>query len=172
MNFARLIAGAAAAAALAGICTASAADEDVNWIADQKGCRIANPFPQPGESVNWTGGCKGGLADGSGKMQWYVDGKTTDRFEGELKEGWADGQGTLEREGGRYTGEWKHSMQDGRGRFDAPDGSWYEGEWKQGKPHGNGQYQTPDGRLITGTWVDGEFEGGDEDDGAYDPNKT
>jgi hypothetical protein len=159
-------------AALAAASPAFAADEDVNWIADKKGCKIANPFPQPGESVTWSGGCKNGLADGRGSMQWFIDGKPMDKFEGNLKEGWADGQGTLEREDGRYTGDWKRSLQDGRGRFEGRDGTTYEGEWKEGKPHGDGQMQLPDGRLITGTWVDGEFEGGEDDSDDDNPNKT
>ena len=148
----------------------SAAGDEVSWIADSNGCKIANPFPQPGETVTWSGGCNKGLADGDGVMQWFIDGKPLDLYEGTLKEGWAEGEGTLVREGGRYSGEWKHSLQDGNGRFDAPDGGWYEGQWKEGQPHGSGQYQTPDGRLITGTWVDGVFEGDMEDDN--NPNKT
>lgn len=172
MKLARMLVSFAAIAALVSPIAAVADDEDVSWIADKNGCKIANPFPQPGESVTWSGSCSNGLAEGRGVMQWFIDGKPMDKFEGDLKQGWADGQGTLEREGGRYAGGWKRSMQDGRGRFDAPDGSWYEGDWKEGKPHGNGQYQTPDGRLITGTWVDGEFEGGEEDDDSDNPNKT
>jgi hypothetical protein len=151
---------------------AAPADDDVSWITDSKGCKIANPFPQPGESVTWSGACKDGRADGEGLMQWFIDGKAIDKYEGTLKDGWAEGKGTLEREGGRYSGDWKHSMQDGSGRFDAPDGSWYEGEWKEGQPHGSGQYQTPDGRLVTGTWVDGVFEGDLEDQDDNNPNKT
>jgi hypothetical protein len=148
-----------------------AADDDVSWIADSKGCKIANPFPQPGESVTWSGGCKNGLADGEGMMEWFINGKPLDKFEGMLKDGWAEGKGTLIREGGRYAGDWKHSLQDGNGRFDAPDGSWYEGEWKEGQPHGSGKYQTPDGRVVTGTWEDGVFQG-DMDEDDNNPNKT
>jgi len=29
----------------------AAGDEDVVWIADSKGCKVANPFPQPGETI-------------------------------------------------------------------------------------------------------------------------
>lgn len=145
-------------------------DEDVSWIADSRGCRIANPFPQPGETVTWSGECSNGLADGEGVMQWFIDGKPLDRYEGSLKDGWAEGKGMLVREGGRYVGEWKHSLQDGNGRYDAPDGSWYEGQWKEGQPHGSGRYQLPDGRVITGTWVDGVYQGDMEDN--EDPNKT
>jgi hypothetical protein len=112
-----------------------AADDDVSWIADKNGCKVANPFPQPGETITWDGKCKNGVADGEGLLQWYINGKLADRYEGTLKEGWAEGKGTLTRaEGGRYAGTWKHSLQDGDGRYDAPDGSWYEGQWKEGQP--------------------------------------
>jgi hypothetical protein len=147
---------------------AAADDADVNWIADSRGCKVANPFPQPGESIKWNGACRSGLADGAGVLEWFVDGKAADRFEGTLKDGWAEGKGTLTREGGRYAGEWKRSLQDGNGRYDSADGSWYEGEWKEGQPHGRGQYQTPDGRVISGTWTEGEYDG----DIEYDPNRT
>ncbi len=136
------------------------AEDDVTWIADQSGCKVANPFPQPGETITWSGECKKGKADGEGLLQWFINGKAADRYEGMLKEGWAEGKGTLTRvEGGRYSGDWRHSLQDGDGRYDAADGSWYEGQWKEGQPHGQGQYRTPDGRTFVGEWVDGVYEG-------------
>jgi hypothetical protein len=148
----------------------AADDEDVGWIADSRGCKVANPFPQPGETIKWSGSCKNGLADGNGVLEWFVNGKPLDRYEGTLQQGWAEGKGTLLREGGRYVGDWKHSLQNGNGRFDAPDGSWYEGEWKDGQPHGHGQFQTPDGRLFTGTWENGVYEG--DMDMEDNPNRT
>ncbi len=151
--------------------TLQADDEDVSWIADANGCKIANPFPQPNETVTWSGPCKGGFADGDGVLEWSVGGQPSDRYEGTLKEGWAEGKGTLVRQGMRYSGDWKHSTQDGHGRYEGADGSWYEGGWKDGQPHGQGEYQGADGRRLSGTWVDGEFQGDPGDD--YDnPNKT
>lgn len=147
---------------------ALAQDDEVSWIADSRGCKVANPFPQPGESIKWSGECKNGYADGQGVLEWFMGGKPLDVFEGNLQLGWAEGKGTLIREGGRYEGEWKRSMQDGKGRYDAADGSWYEGDWKEGQPHGQGQYQTPDGRLFSGTWTDGVYDG----DMEYNPNRT
>lgn len=147
-------------------------DDDVNWIVDKAGCKVANPFPQPGESITWSGKCKDGLADGEGLLQWFVDGKAADTYEGTLQGGWAEGKGTLTRaEGGRYSGDWKRSLQDGDGRYDAPDGSWYEGQWKEGQPHGHGQFRRPDGKLFIGEWVDGVYEG-DMDQDDDNPNKT
>jgi len=147
---------------LAGSVAASAApsDDDVAWIADKRGCKVANTFPRAGETITWSGACKNGYANGEGVLQWYLDGRKDDRYEGNLDMGWAEGKGTLSKaEGGKYEGDWKHSVQEGSGRYEAPDGSWYEGGWKSGKPHGQGQYRRPDGKIFIGEWVDGVFEG-------------
>jgi hypothetical protein len=160
-----------AAMAFAGTATA---DEDVAWIADKNGCKVANPFPQPGETITWSGKCKKGRADGEGVLQWFVNGKALDRYEGTLQEGWAEGNGTLARsDGSRYTGQWRRSQQEGDGRHEDADGSWYAGQWKAGKPHGRGQYQSSDGRRLEGEWVDGEFQDDDGDEEPDDnPNRT
>jgi hypothetical protein len=91
--------------------------------------------------------------------------------------GWAEGHGVLTKvEGGKYNGDWKHSVQEGTGRYDAADGSFYEGQWRNGKPHGQGQYRRPDGKVFIGEWVDGvyapDLEHQQDDDEAPDPNKT
>ena len=133
--------------------------DEINWIADTKGCKVANPHPQPKESITWTGGCENGYADGKGVLQWFEDGKPAVRYEGHLSKGWANGQGVLKNaDGTTYKGEWKDSRENGEGRLDWPDGSWYEGQWRDGKPNGYGQYRSPEGRVLTGKFVDGQFE--------------
>ena len=138
----------------------AAEDPDLKWIADANGCKAVNPFPRPGETVTWTGACVNGKMDGDGVMQWLVDGKPDDRYEGRMSGGWAQGKGTLTRaDGGRYEGDWKNSLQEGNGRYEGADGAVYDGEWKAGQPHGVGQMRTPDGQVISGHWTDGEFDG-------------
>ena len=154
--------------------TRLAAADETEWIADKRGCKVANPFPRAGESITWSGPCKNGFADGQGILQWFFNGKEDDRYEGQLKLGWADGKGVLTKsDGGKYDGDWKGSIQEGSGRYDGPDGSWYEGGWKNGKPNGQGQFHRPDGKVFIGEWIDGVYEGDvepEEDEG--DPNKT
>jgi hypothetical protein len=165
-------------ATLCGSLPASAVEDDVSWIADTRGCKVANTFPRPGETITWSGPCKDGFADGQGVVQWFMNGKEDDRYEGDLRMGWAEGHGVLYKaEGGKYDGDWKHSAQDGSGRYEAPDGSWYDGQWKNGKPHGQGQYRRPDGKIFIGEWVDGVYEPDQnnqeqDEDQAPDPNKT
>jgi hypothetical protein len=157
--------------------SAAGSDDDTTWIADRHGCKVANTFPRPGETITWSGKCKDGFADGDGVLQWFLDGKQDDRFEGHLALGWAEGRGSLAKvDGGSYLGEWKHSMQDGTGRYEAPDGSWYQGEWKNGMPNGQGEYRRADGRSFVGEWVDGVYQSGEpeeqDQDEQPDPNRT
>ena len=154
------------------------AENDVHWIEDQNGCKVANPIPQPDETITWTGPCKDGFADGDGVLTFFAGGAAHSRYEGTLRGGWAEGRGRLELpDGSRYEGEWQQSMEHGMGRRDWADGSSYDGQWKEGKPHGSGQFRLPDGRLLMGTWKDGVFEGaanapGQESEPSYDPNRT
>jgi hypothetical protein len=156
---------------------AAEATDEVTWIADSRGCKVANTFPRPGETITWSGRCKDGYADGEGVLQWFLDGKQDDRFEGQLVMGWAEGRGTLAKaDGSKYAGGWKHSMQEGSGRYDAPNGSWYDGEWKNGMPNGKGEYRRADGKAFIGEWVDGVYQSDpsedQEEDDAPDPNKV
>ena len=128
------------------------------WISDGNGCKVANVFPQEGESIQWTGACEQGFASGQGTLTWKINGETTDVYEGPLVKGWAEGEGKLTRKTGVYTGEWKNSLQNGKGRYQHEDGTWYQGGWKDGKPHGHGQMLTPEGKIFSGTWYDGYYE--------------
>jgi hypothetical protein len=146
--------------------------EGTEWIADERGCKVANPFPRRGETIIWSGECKDGFAHGEGVLQWFVNGREDDRYTGNLNMGWAEGHGVLVTpEGGKYDGQWMDSSQHGSGRYSAPDGSWYDGQWKMGKPHGHGRYRRPDGRIFTGEWIDGVYEG-DLEPEEHDPNRT
>jgi hypothetical protein len=138
---------------------ALAQQDDVPTVKDQNGCKIYNPAPQKDESVKWSGGCRGGFADGKGVLEWYIGDRLEERYEGDLRGGWAEGSGVfISRQGTRYEGEWKRSQQHGQGVSRGPDGSSYDGEWRAGKPHGWGSYTGPDGDTITGDWENGELK--------------
>jgi len=89
----------------------AAGDDDVAWIADDRGCKVANPFPQPGESIKWSGSCKNGLADGNGRYDA------------------ADGSW--------YEGEWKEGQPHGYGQYQTPDGRLFSGTWQNGVYEGD-----------------------------------
>jgi len=147
------------AAVLLSVANSHAQDDDTPTIADKNGCKVYNPMPQEQETISWSGSCRNGFADGTGTLDWFIGGQLEERYEGELKMGWADGEGTyVSRRGVRYKGQWKDSLQDGKGIIQNPDGSVYEGEWKKGKPNGWGVYRAPNGEVLEGEWVDGEFK--------------
>lgn len=134
-------------------------DQEIPTIADKNGCKVYNPMPQEEESIRWDGQCSNGYAHGTGILDWYIGAELEERYEGELKQGWADGQGTyISRRGVRYEGSWKKSMQEGKGTVQNPDGSIYQGEWKQGKPNGWGVFRAPNGETVEGEWEDGELK--------------
>ena len=146
---------------------AALAADATQWIADANGCKVVNQSPQEGESITWSGGCERGLANGEGKLSWFINGVRTEVYEGTMVDGYAEGRGRLRRAEGTYVGEWKRSQRHGRGRYDDADGSWYQGEWSEDRPHGRGQMVTPEGRLLRGYWNNGEYE----DEGAM-PGRT
>lgn len=45
-----------------------------SWITDNKGCKVWNPSPTTDESIEWTGRCVDGYADGYGIITWQKNG--------------------------------------------------------------------------------------------------
>jgi hypothetical protein len=124
------------------------------WIADPKtGCRVSNPESVPDEAVTWSGGCAKGLAQGRGVLQWYRAGKPTGgRYEGEYRDGVMNGRGVATFESGnRYDGEWQDGRRTGRGVFTWPNGNRFEGQWEDGKRTGWGVH-TFDGKRYEGEY--------------------
>lgn len=91
-------------------------------------------------SMNYTGDCKSGKAEGKGKAVGQ------DTYDGEFKSGYPDGLGTYTwKEGSWFNGSWKKGQKDGQGemhykRENAPD-SILKGFWK--KDIYQGQYEKP-----------------------------
>jgi hypothetical protein len=107
------------------------------WIADARGCQVWNPTPKANQTVTWSGPCQNKLAQGRGVLQWYVNNRPTDRYDGELVAGKLDGRGT----------------------YVSADGFRFEGEWRDGKANGDGELTTKTG-AFNGTWRDGCFREG------------
>ena len=154
-----------------------------SWIQDGKtGCKVRNPVPQPRESITWSGTCPNGIAEGNGVLQWFDDGRPTDRYEGELRDGWENGRGVATStliadryegdwsdgwrhgqgiysfaNGDRYEGDWFEGLRTGRGMMVWADGARYEGEWLDSKPNGQGSYTDAADAVSVGTWSTGCF---------------
>jgi hypothetical protein len=110
---------------------------NLHWITDTAGCKIWDSRPMPGETVSWSGACRGGYAEGKGILIWYVRGQLHSTYEGELS-------------GGHY---------EGRGTQVWSSGARYEGDWQSDRAHGKGTYRAATGEVCSGAWVDGCFQG-------------
>jgi len=105
---------------------------DPHWIEDTVAhCWGANPNPEGGEVISWSGACENGTLNGPGMLTWSKDGRITGRDEGTFRDG-------------RLTGH---------GRIISSDGTTYEGEFP-----GTGTLTLPDGQKVRAQAVR-EFSG-------------
>jgi hypothetical protein len=157
------------------------------WIADaHTECKVWDPNPQPNESVTWSGACRNGLAQGHGVLQWFQDGKPSERGEGEWLDGkrtghggytmasgehyegeWRDstknGHGVkVWASGSRYDGEWRNDKKNGQGTEVLANGTRYDGQWQDDVPNGPGTAVWPDGARADGVWVNGCLRNGSQ----------
>jgi len=116
------------------------AQQPSGWIEDkQTGCLVWNVHPNPNETIKWSGTCPNmSRAEGQGTVQWFIDGKPTERFTGEMRDG-------------KYNGS---------GKVWVGDDLIFEGEFKDSLPHGQGMYFGEDD-IYRGTWTNGCFQDGE-----------
>ena len=111
-----------AASAMAQAPAPDLSGKDNHWIQDPDShCWAANPNPQEGESIKWTGACENMLITGPGVLTWYENGRISGRDEGQFKNGELSGHG----------------------RIFFEDGASFEGEFP-----GVGVLTTPDGKKV------------------------
>jgi hypothetical protein len=101
------------------------------------GCKVWNPHPLGGESVNWSGGCADGLGQGQGTLQWLKNGKALEKDDGEWRLGRQTGRGSQDWNSGHYEGELANGEPHGQGVMTLQSAR-YEGEFRNGKPSGEG----------------------------------
>jgi hypothetical protein len=93
-------------------------------------------------------------------LQWFLEGKHGNRYEGEYRGGQANGWGVYTyTDGSHYDGEWKDSRRNGRGVFTFTNGNRYEGEFKDGNFHGRGAFTFADGNRYVGEFKDNKVNG-------------
>ena len=129
------------------------------WIADSSvGCQVWNPHPQPNETVQWSGACTNGFAQGRGAAQWFKNGVPFEADEGEWRAGRQAGYGSQVWSAGRYEGELVDGEPNGRGVL-ILESLRYEGEFRNGKPNGTGTLFSRR-ESFSGAWTDGCFREG------------
>jgi len=104
----------------------------------------------------YEGEIKNGLPNGQGTYTFTNGGK----YDGEWKNGEPNGQGiTTFPDGGNYIGEYKNEKRNGQGTHTWSDGRKYVGDYKDGVRHGHGTFTLPDGFKYEGEWKDGKQNG-------------
>lgn len=145
------------------------------------GCRIVRSDSEPDVGITWSGGCEHGLASGTGVLQWFQHGKSIARYEGEMKDGLANGRGKIAyANGSRYEGEWLNGERSGRGTFVFGNGARYVGDFREGKPNGRGTYTWLNGNRYVGDFRDNQrtgrgtlyFANGDRYEGHFQDGKA
>jgi hypothetical protein len=58
-------------------------------------------------------------------------------------------------DGGKYIGDFKDNLRDGKGKFIYRDESHYDGDWSADLKNGSGVYTWNDGSRLEGTWTKG-----------------
>jgi len=177
------IAKAALAAAWlsCGLLTASAGETSAGqWLKDGE-CSVFSAAAAAGDTVNWTGACAGGYAEGLGTATFTHDGQAQSFtanfqhgvipdghvitrwgtgwvYDGETLAGRFHGAGILTTDAAdRFEGQWNDGKMTGFGVLRRANGERYAGDWKDDKPNGAGELRHPDGTKLAGTFADGKL---------------
>jgi hypothetical protein len=117
---------------------------------------VANPQPQPIETITWSGHCKDGFADGAGTVAWFSEGKINGITSGTFKEGKLIGKGYVTLPHAVYTG-----VNVGKRNVDVrrtwPFGSRLDGEFLENQLIGDGIITTPNGQKVVVIQIDGKL---------------
>ena len=86
------------------------------------------------------------------------DKETQPMYQGQVKDGKRNGQGTFTWSdfGVKYEGGWKEGKKHGQGIYSKSDGGIYEGEFKDGEYDGQGTFTFSWGDKYVGEWKNGE----------------
>lgn len=143
-----------------------AASGQENWLVDNKGCKVFNPYPRKREAVEWTGDCIDGVANGYGQLTWLLNGKKTNNvYTGIMINGRPEGKGKYETvtiipqifEGEFHNGE----LSSGKiVSYFKNDTVIYVGDIKNWKANGIGVMHFSDRVWFKGTFKDDYFKEG------------
>ena len=155
----------------------------------RSGCRLWTPYFHQDATVQWSGGCHAGLAEGPGvlTLKHSVAGETGDvevRIEGRYSGGKLNGRALVTyNNGARFEGEMKDGIRHGHGRYTNPGKAYYDGDYRDGAWWGHGvmvfdkDCSTCDlpGSRYEGEFVNFKFQGtgiftkanGDKYEGAW-----
>jgi hypothetical protein len=132
-------------------------------IGNRTNCKVWNPYPEPDESVSWSGECIEGKLNGEGVLEWRVNGQVSQTNEGTYKNGVEVGPHKIVDDDYQYIGGLEDGKYEGEGTYISTkgDGLKYVGEWSNGKQHGLGimTNPSPDIHKYVGGFNNGKLHG-------------
>ena len=130
-------------------------------LSNQAECYVWNPYPQPDETVTWTGGCVEGAAQGAGTLKWVYDGgQKTSAGTGRLQAGQFHGRWvSRDADGGTQEGSYVAGKLHGNSVHRGADGTVAEGPYEAGNRHGHWIVRFASGNTNEGPYVEGEQHG-------------
>ena len=122
-----------------------------------KPVKVSEPAPMVLPSGDrYDGAMRDGLPDGQGTC-WYVKGS---KYTGQFRRGQKNGRGVFTFAGGdTYTGEYVDDVRQGQGVYVYRDGSRYEGVFQNGTRNGKGRYVFKSGGEYVGEFKNGKKHG-------------
>lgn len=137
------------------LCASGAGAADLHYTG-KPDCRIAESSRVAGHVAYWSGACQDGYASGPGALQWSKDGKPTERYEGSLSKGLAEGAGIAQWEDGSVLeGTYLHGELHGPALVVFKSENRLEGNFEHGKPRGDVKVAFAGGDRYEGAWQNG-----------------
>ena len=120
------------------------------WQADTRAnCKVWNPIPQAGETVEWSGTCTNGYADGGGQLTWKFSSGTevwtVNMAAGKSGTGPYKIVTTHNGTTSTWAGTFTNGIKTGVNVRTFADGNQFEGSWTNGQANGPSVYTTKDG---------------------------
>lgn len=128
---------------------------------DPSACRISPKLEQKEVKFAWKGPCKDGWAEGEGILERRSsDPDKAYRYEGTVHQGSPHGRGYVKYvNGAQYEGEFSAGERSGTGIYISPIGDRYDGAWKADAEHGRGSMVYAMGGRYDGDWQAGKYHG-------------
>jgi hypothetical protein len=128
-------------------------------VAASRGCSVWLPDLQPGESVQWSGPCRNGTANGTGELLRKQGDNAVTLIRARFSEGRAEGPSNVTLpNGGHLETEFAGGVATA-GTIRFGDASVYQGAIRNYMPNGRGSRSWPRGPEYDGNWVDGVRSG-------------
>jgi hypothetical protein len=123
------------------------------------GCKIWDSEIDVSQTIRYAGVCKNGFADGQGTVEFIENGKVELIWYGFFTNGYLQGPASIKRRDSETVGIIRNSELNGEGRITFTNGTIVEGAFMDGKLNGYGKIRYGNGTLLKGWFKNNELNG-------------